>query len=148
MRHRKLLAALLVTPIVIAVVLLALWPQANRVTRDNYARITFGMSRPEVCAILGPPYDYTYGQAVIFGARLEGKLPEEDTSEIWTADGCQIWMYFDREGKVTAKMCQLCKAVPVSLRDKLRWHWWQLKSELFSLILQGPGQDSAAAPHT
>jgi hypothetical protein len=128
MRRRTLLAARAGAGVVVAVGV-ALWPRNYPVTRQNYARIALGMSRSEVCGILGPPYDYTYGQANVFCERLEGKLHEEDTSEIWTADGCEIWMYFDREGKVTAKKCQLCNAARVSLRDKLLWHYWRLKRE-------------------
>jgi hypothetical protein len=59
MRRRKLrwavagLAVLLLTAGVFAP-----WSRSNRITRENCERITEGMSREEVYAILGPPGDY------------------------------------------------------------------------------------------
>jgi hypothetical protein len=38
-------------------VALALWPRPDRITQENCDRITRGMSREEVCALLGPPGD-------------------------------------------------------------------------------------------
>jgi hypothetical protein len=131
MRRRTLLVALAGLAAAITVAATWLWTRTNPVTRENYARTALGMSRSEVCAILGSPYDYTYGEANVFGARLEGKLHEEDLPETWTADGCQIWMFFDQEGKVTARSCCLCQAASVSLRKKLLWHYYRLRQKWF-----------------
>jgi hypothetical protein len=46
----------------------ALWPRPGRITRENYDRISAGMSRAEVEVILGPPGDHTTGPNVYHGA--------------------------------------------------------------------------------
>jgi outer membrane protein assembly factor BamE (lipoprotein component of BamABCDE complex) len=131
MRHRKLAIVLALAALaVVALATLALWRRANPITQANYARISLGMSRPDVCAILGQPYDYTYGQACCVGVLPEGTPREAVTVEHWITDGCDIWMYFDREGKVSAKSCAHCMAARVSLLDKLRWRYWELTGQL------------------
>jgi hypothetical protein len=62
MRRRKLLAAVVGLAVLVAVGVFALWPQAGRVTRENYQRIRIGMTLAEVETILGPPGDYRSGR--------------------------------------------------------------------------------------
>ena len=57
MRRRKLIAAVGL----VAVGAFVMWPRMDRITRENFDRISKGMSRAEVEAILGPPGDYSGG---------------------------------------------------------------------------------------
>ncbi len=62
MRRRKLrwvLAGLAV--LLLAVGGFVLWPQSDRITRENYDRIKIGMTIAEAEAILGPPGDFSSG---------------------------------------------------------------------------------------
>jgi hypothetical protein len=60
MRRRKLIAA--VGPAVLVTAgAFVLWPQTNRITRENYERIRDGMSRAEVESLLGAAGDYRTG---------------------------------------------------------------------------------------
>jgi hypothetical protein len=51
--------------VVVAVGVVVLWPRTepNRITRENCYQIKEAMSRAEVEAILGPPGDYSTGDA-------------------------------------------------------------------------------------
>jgi hypothetical protein len=79
-RRRKLLVALAGLAVVVAAVVVVLWPRPDRITQENYDRIRVGglwgedwathdnrapvkkgMTRTEVEAILGPPGDYRTG---------------------------------------------------------------------------------------
>jgi SmpA / OmlA family len=133
MRERRLrwLLALAGLAVMFAAVAVALWPRPNRITRENYARIKLGMSRSQVRAILGSPYDYTYGIAATGYVRPEGDWCKAVTSESWTAKDCEIWMHFDCDGNVTAKSCGGRLPGPVSLLDKVRWHLWRLTGHSF-----------------
>jgi hypothetical protein len=65
MRTRRLRwIAGLVLAVLVAIGAFVLWPQSDRVTRENFDRIREGMSRAQVEAILGPPGDYRIGPTV------------------------------------------------------------------------------------
>jgi hypothetical protein len=66
MRNRKLrwAAAGLALVALLAAGAFVMWPRPDRITRENYQRIRYGMSRGEVEAILGPPGDYTSAPTV------------------------------------------------------------------------------------
>jgi hypothetical protein len=69
MRRKKLLAALAVLAVVLAAGAFVLWPPPERVTWENFERISVGMSRADVVAILdGPPGDYTTGPDANWGS--------------------------------------------------------------------------------
>jgi hypothetical protein len=61
MRRRTLLVALAGLAVVVAAGTVVLWPREDRLNEANFARITPGMSRAEVEAILGPAGDYSSG---------------------------------------------------------------------------------------
>ncbi len=67
MRRRKLLG--LAAALLVGSVALLLWPRAPRFPREKFDRITHGMSRADIEALLGPPGDFTTGPYLIGFAR-------------------------------------------------------------------------------
>jgi hypothetical protein len=55
---RTLLVALAGLAVVVAVGVVVLWPGANRVSRDNFLRLSTVTSRAELESLLGSPGDY------------------------------------------------------------------------------------------
>jgi hypothetical protein len=98
MRRRKLLAAKVAgLAVLVAVGAFALWPRADRITRENFDRIQNGMSQAEVEAVLGPPGDYRSGPTYPDIA----PQPKKGSPPIWwKANGAQIWVFFDPSGHV------------------------------------------------
>jgi hypothetical protein len=134
-RRRKLLA-LVGLAVVAGVAAFALWPQPNRITRENCARIRKGMSRAEVEAILGPPGDYTSGPMFV-----EGNAPTDDAYLYFTADkdpgavwcgdaGFIVVLYYPSSGRALDPMfCRGERQPQGSLgnllwRAERRWRRW------------------------
>jgi hypothetical protein len=91
MRRRKLrwaVAGLAVALVVGGV--FVLWLRPDRVTRANFDRLTSGMTRAEVVAILGPPGDYTTGPITSLGP---AEYPPSVT--VWVTDEGTYWVRFD-----------------------------------------------------
>lgn len=108
MRRRRLLqvvaAGLLV---LVGAAAFALWPRPSRVTRENFSRISTGMTLPEIEAILGgPPGDYRtvpttaprgwHGRE---GIHVSGEFCIAVT-HVWHGDSGEIEVDFDPSGKV------------------------------------------------
>jgi hypothetical protein len=140
MRWRKLWWALTGLVLLASIARLVLWPQPERVTRENFARIHKGMTRAEVVAILGPPGDYRTGPAVpVQGVWDEGDQNDEGgrprpqgfvliggAAEVW---GENVWcndtltaiLNFTPESKVLGKVGWVNERVKQGPLDHLHW---------------------------
>jgi hypothetical protein len=102
-RRRKLLVVLAGLAVVIcAAVVLALRPQPDRVTRENFDRITECLNRAEVEAILGPPGDYrtvpTDPDRLNPNVVIVSKFPwSEKDWACWQGDAGEGWVFFGKE---------------------------------------------------
>jgi hypothetical protein len=132
MRRRTLLVVLAGLAVVVAVGVVALWPQAvDRVTKESYDRIHAGMTRTEVEAILGPPGDYSSGPTsggIDYGGILEARMRGSDAGS-WNGDTGEILLTFD-ERRVTTmhfgpnEVRRLRPFDTVLWRLKRLWHRW------------------------
>jgi hypothetical protein len=95
-----------------------LWPGPNRVTRENYDRITDDMTRADVEAILGPPGDYRSDETRLgfsMGWPVGGTL-------FWHTDEMMILVEFDQSGRMFHRDCIPSPVfVPKGPLDKLLW---------------------------
>jgi hypothetical protein len=136
MRRRKLLVALGGLAVLVAVGVFVLWPQAHPVTEENFGRITVGMGRAEVDAIVGPAGDYATGPLRFAGPTLmvfsgEPSPPSEYVLSVRDAKGHDIvqWrndrgiltVYFDRAGQVYTKGFLHVERVEQDPLDNLLW---------------------------
>src|SRR5690349_20867928 len=106
-KHKWKLLGLLALLAVIAATAVALWPQPDRITFENCDRITEGMSRAEVYAILGSPGDYRTGPVVYVG---EGGKPrvmdqfgmpfEAADYAAWLSDEAYVVVHLGDGGRV------------------------------------------------
>jgi hypothetical protein len=129
-------------------------PEPSRITRENFDRITPGMSRTEVEAILGPPGDYrtrlgewylTYEESWNPDlADYDPKIatwhnPVADNGEpflpvgwswgIWKSDSIMITIVSDDAGRVkgTEALARRSRGSPLDnpwWRIKRQWHRW------------------------
>jgi hypothetical protein len=147
MRRQKLLVALAGLAVVGAAGAVVLWPRPDRITRENYDRIRVGMSRAEVYTVLGPPGEYSTGDAKASGLpeppMLTEDLRQAISLEEWFGDRAAIGVYFDGAGNVTSARCWLLKPIDHGPLGNLLWrlkHWrrWFTPSEPIPLsILRG-----------
>jgi hypothetical protein len=135
MRRRTLLVALVGLAVVVAAVVVLLWPRAGRVTRANRDRIRIGMSRADVEAILGPPGDYATvlfcegsGSAVdprevyAEAARSFSPVNARDRDQAcWCGNDCVIFIAFDVDGRVLGQSSMQPRIWDQSLLDNLLW---------------------------
>jgi hypothetical protein len=145
MRRRTLFVVLAGLAVVIAagaVVLwttgeIALWPRADRITRGDFDRISAGMSRAQVEAILGPPGDYTTGpigfhdwQMVGWPDRSSKRRPGVMSGYGWTNDLAHIWVEFGDSGEVVAAAFWPCSRPKQGIVELVlswanrQWHRW------------------------
>jgi hypothetical protein len=140
MRRRKLrwvVAGLAVLLLVTGA--FAAWPRPDRITEENAGRITRGMSRAEVYAILGPPGDYRtvltedpifsgtdFGPAVVeftSGPQVVVNIPRIPSNEetlVWNGDGGDISVRVGAGG-VVSKHFMVMEKVAQSPLDNLLW---------------------------
>jgi hypothetical protein len=136
MRRRKLLCAMVTLAVLVAVGVVALWPQPERITRENFNCVQTGMSRADVEAILGPPGDY---RTMLTEEPLEETLrsvrkhptPEEIAEvfallqsdvkhEIWMGDRGDIRVSIGPRGIIESQFTATEK-VEQSVRDNFLW---------------------------
>ncbi len=100
-RWRWVAAALAGLAVVLAVGVVALWPESDRITLWNYQRLQGGMTRAEVEEILGPPGDFrTETKSPVYGPKW---LKEPRTAEMWLTDDSVILVWFDASQRVKEK---------------------------------------------
>jgi hypothetical protein len=99
--------------------LLVAWPQPDRVTQENFDRISDGMGRAEVEAILGPPGDYTTGPSQCLPAFKQLGLPPVVLD--WFADTAWVSIGFDDSGGVVLKRYYPLKRAEQGPLDSLLW---------------------------
>jgi hypothetical protein len=109
-----------------------LWPRPSRVTRENFDRITEGMTAQEVEAIHGPPGDYTTGQTAA-SSIFPQTGQHGDAGGLSTHWGCDTGggvVYFDGRGRVRfggfipyTRQAQNPLA-DLLWRAKRQWHRW------------------------
>jgi hypothetical protein len=106
------------------VLVLAAWfvIPAERVTPENAARLTAGMSAEQVCAILGPPDD----PWLYIVPRMEG-IPPGSHGKMWAGRDARIAVVFGPDGKVLQFGVQL---VPLWESPKLRAYAWRARRVL------------------
>jgi hypothetical protein len=125
MRRRKLLVALVGLAVVVTGAAFALWPSRNRITRENCDRVTAGMTRAEVYAILGPPSDNTSGPvrvapeslAVCAQLNAQRDLPSEE----WETDKGFAHATFDRQERVVGIVYVPCNRISQGFFENLMW---------------------------
>jgi hypothetical protein len=109
MRRRTLLAALAAGVLVLlALGAVVQWPEPNRVTQENYARIEMGMNRAEVEAILGPPGDYRTGSTSLEVTEAGSRRLQDAYARyhgdvrvvFWQGDELLVCLVFDTAGRV------------------------------------------------
>jgi hypothetical protein len=79
------------------------WPAQSRISEENFNRITSGMDRSEVEAILGPPGDYRTGLTVSaeepgceYGKYPPGMIPLFDSFGHWQAQAAN-WLKWETD---------------------------------------------------
>jgi hypothetical protein len=115
------------------------WPRPDRVTQENFDRISEGMSRAEVEAILGPAGDYRTGpttnpaKASPYGGFYSGtwirwdKMSDAEKQEYaarvtrsWQSDQMTILVGFDSKGVADMQRTNMRKDHQ-SFLDNLLW---------------------------
>jgi hypothetical protein len=134
MRRRKLLVVLAGLA-VLALGGFVLWPQTDRVTRENFGHIKEGMSRAEVEAILGPPGDYRSGPTNLAILGTRSCVSFSDDGEIlkipltmWHTDTALVTVAFGPSGVVECKDWDTDFRLEQSTTDNLVWrakHQWR-----------------------
>jgi hypothetical protein len=137
MRGRKLrwmLAGLSLA--LLAVGAVAMWPQPDRITRENCDRITKGMTKMEVQAILGQPGDHRHYDSHYILWSIEevnvarGLIQFDGHMECWENDDQACWLKFDGTGRVIGKFVTDVQKVDhgqlgnLFWRVKRQWRHW------------------------
>jgi hypothetical protein len=106
LQRRKLLVALAVSAVVVAVGLFVLWPRTDRITRENYERIKEGMSRAEVESLLGAPGDYRTGPVGYQTAEYKAAVGRPPSISLrgtkpalWLGDHALVEVAFGQDGR-------------------------------------------------
>jgi hypothetical protein len=137
MRRRKLLATLAAGMVLAGVAVFVLWPRPDRITRENFDRITKGMSRAEVHALLGPPGDYRtvetevaveHAGDFVYSARVArvferfpiSILGPEEEYESWLGNAGDICVFYGPDG-VSSEEFATVDRVEKSVLDGLLW---------------------------
>jgi hypothetical protein len=127
MQRRTQLVVLAGMAVVGAAGAVALWSRADRITRENFARLNTGMSRAEVEAILGPPGDYTTSPPGDMGEEIvrDTETGERDAPGVdgllWIADAGIIEVTFDRAGQACRTVFAPLAPAKQSRIDNLLW---------------------------
>lgn len=87
--------------VLVGIVAFVAWPQPERIALKNYGRITRGMSQTEVCALLGPPGDYTTGPVTLVG--LQGFPDEHEPYLSWDFDDGAVYVTFRGDPRIAVK---------------------------------------------
>ena len=126
MRRRTLLVALVGLAVVVAAGAVALWPRPERITRENFARLKFGMSRAEVEAILGSPGEFSTGP-LEYGYFCMGEPPD-----VWESDQGVILVFYGApplalDVRIVPKRKEVGPLDNLLWRAKRQWHRWFLE---------------------
>jgi hypothetical protein len=115
---QKRIEALAVGLLVVGIAALLLWPEPpepDRVTQENFDRISDGMSRAEVEAILGPPGDSTSEPPSQLYPSLKSLGLDWDADTAWVSIG------FDDSGGVVRKRFYSMSRREQGPLDNLLW---------------------------
>jgi hypothetical protein len=142
-RRRTLLVALAGLAVIVAAVVVGMWPSRDRIAAAR--QITAGMYRSEVEALLGPPGDYTTGPGrptsddaeYLLDARAAFYKPSQyeplwlsRATEWWLCDIGRIGVCFDRDNKVEVVILRPFTRYhqgpleDLLWRAKRQWHRW------------------------
>jgi hypothetical protein len=121
--------------VMVAVVVVVLWPGSDRVTRVNYDRLRGGMSRGEVAAIFGAPGDYRTRPTECLGRCMSDHrdFDEADATtddEVWDGDTATIQVDCGSVGTVVYVSYQGTEPLDQGSLDNLlwrakrQWHRW------------------------
>jgi hypothetical protein len=115
-----------------SVLLLWPWPQADRVTRENFSRLEEGMSRADVDAILGPLGDYRTGDTnlALSGPTVFGQSGRSQ-AYTWRGDTANIKVGFDPSGHLFAASYQAMRRSENPI-DNILFRAFRLWSRWFS----------------
>jgi hypothetical protein len=129
-RKRRWLLAL-AGLLLLAAGVVTVWPQPERITRENFERIREGMTRAEVEAILGPPGDYASGPTMLQpdGPTRAHVFDEDDSLPhlppdrfgVWERDSAGIYVDYTRSGTVGVVTFSPLMRRPQSILESLRW---------------------------
>jgi hypothetical protein len=105
--------------------------QNDRITSENYDRLTQGMTQTEVVAILGPPGDYSSVPMQVSGMAYCGS--DIRLQQTWQGDQGEITLEFSGDSVVFK---HFCPSVPLKRsqleillwRARRLWHRWGLAS--------------------
>jgi hypothetical protein len=146
-RLRWVLALAGLAVLVVVGVIFVLWPQPERITRQNFDRIREGMTRADVEAILGPPGDHRtrLGETNLLG---QNWLPDSDeydpgvatwraargnaieghiSGAVWIGDTLDVRVFVDDTGRVFDASADERRTTKHAL-DSLFWrvrHQWR-----------------------
>jgi hypothetical protein len=125
MRRRKLVAAVLAG--LVGVWVFLQWPQPQRVTRENGARIRLGMHIDQVRGILGPPGDYSTGPELADGSPSAalgfGRFTSSasNRTDVWVSDSAQVRVKWDGDDMSFLVMYTPMTRVRQPFLDNLLW---------------------------
>jgi hypothetical protein len=101
-----------------------LFPPTNpHIAWENYNRITPGMSRGDVEAILGPPGDYRTGPIRYWVKPFRPTGNPFCQQVEWLSDEADIRVWFDHHGEVDCGWYEPVQPKEVGTAEKLRWRW-------------------------
>jgi hypothetical protein len=124
---RKLVIVLAGLAAAVAAGVVVCSPGPERVSEENFERIRTGMSQPEVCAILGPPGDYTNQplKRVFWNGHVNLVEEQQDYCEIWYGDRHAIACFW-HNGTLRSTKIADCETYQLSPIEQIRWRLWRL----------------------
>jgi hypothetical protein len=90
--------------VVVGLLLVVVVPK-ERVTKENYERISFGGTREQVEELLGPPH-FEPGKSPLImggGGTFSSMLMEQE-GHVWVAPSMRIYVRFNRDDRVAGVM--------------------------------------------
>jgi hypothetical protein len=130
MKRKRLALAVVVLAVLVATAAWVMWPQRSRVTKENYARITAGMTRRDVETVLGgPPGDYRSGPTERASLPLDIEmLVENDALNVsdlfddeWEGDTAAVMVHFRPDGRVGWKAHRINERAEQSATENFLW---------------------------
>jgi hypothetical protein len=137
MQRRTLLVVLAGLAVVVAAVVVVLWPRAVPIKMENYVHIKYGMTLREVEAILdGPPGDYRTKRPLVETEDLDQLFARDRVrsgkvaTEFWQCDDAIQAVHFNLYGRADYLRHDLLQQPPGGPLDNLlwrlrrQWHRW------------------------
>jgi hypothetical protein len=121
-RRRTLLLVFAgIAAVAVAIAVVMLWLQPERITRENFGQLRKGTTRAEVESILGPPGDYRKNKSVQTDPAVEVLADDRGTPDrrsdpalqCWATDKVIISVLFDAKDRVTGFSCTSDDATPI-----------------------------------